>query len=496
MRWEQFKNRLSKEAKEEQVDVDVDAIWRVIEPQVDILNAQKPRKRRFLLLFFFGGLLVLGSGWLGYQLLTTSADSSPLIAIEELEDKNVREQPKAERNDAGVPVEEVLQLAEEAILSPQETAAVVEVPQEVQQDMVIKNPSTTANPAQSQAKDTNPRQTNIYPQTPQQTPKPQTLSSRIKSTASTSQNNIISPTTTTTSPPAKAPVNPIPSAKATRLESLPHLPWSLATNFTFPQLKIAPLPFPEQEEPKDSPRQSSPALQFSVEASGGLSYIRRSLNAKSATANELLQIRQDYESPLEALHYGLAFGLQHQSGFRLSLGLQQTTMTERYQFDETHIVIDSVMGIQVYRVHPRGDTIPIMGMVPRSTTTIYNKDIYNTYRLLDIPILLSYQYPLGKWQLGLEAGALVNLSLKTEGIIADENFEDVDIEGRQSELFKSKLGLNYQFGLSVSRRLFDRFDLRLAPTLRYFPTDFSVASYELSQEYLLLGGNLGLRYNF
>lgn len=530
MRWEQFKNRLSKEAKEEQVDVDVDAIWSAIEPQVDALNAQQPRRRRFLLWFCLGGLLIMGSGWLGNQLLM---EGSQVVAIDEKQAEHWSDSGSAERNamegSAGTAnaigevgknidqnavsdvVENSINIGDARVGGENETGAIAEVVMETKQNIGAKNPITSTDQVegnedqqdQSSPKITKQIEHNLTPKQPLTNAR-QKPAAGINLVTSVIENN--NPTSTSTPSLQKTTTliankttktdNAVTSSN-TQLTLLPLLPFSLTTETPiYPIQETYSATFPDQEDQADKETKTRSPLQFSVEVLGGFSYINRSLSTKDATVNNLLNIRQTYESPLEAHHYGLAFGLQHQSGFRLSLGLQQTAMAERYQFDDTQINIDSVMGIQVYRINLAGDTVPIMGMLPRTTTTIYNKDIYNTYRLFDIPILLSYQYPFGKWQTGLEAGVLLNLSLKTEGIIPDENFGDIDIKTQQSNLFKSKLGISYQFGVSISRTLFDRFELRLTPTLRYFPTNFSLDSYGLSQKYVLLGGNLGLRYNF
>ena len=41
MKWKDFKNRLRKDAQQQKAEVDVDAIWSAIEPQVDAINEEK-----------------------------------------------------------------------------------------------------------------------------------------------------------------------------------------------------------------------------------------------------------------------------------------------------------------------------------------------------------------------------------------------------------------------------------------------------------------------
>ena len=58
------------------------------------------------------------------------------------------------------------------------------------------------------------------------------------------------------------------------------------------------------------------------------------------------------------------------------------------------------------------------------------------------------------------------------------------------------IGLSYQLGFNFKRKLTKHWELNLSPFLRYFRNDFASDDYGLSQKYLLLGGNIGVKYNF
>ena len=116
------------------------------------------------------------------------------------------------------------------------------------------------------------------------------------------------------------------------------------------------------------------------------------------------------------------------------------------------------------------------------------------YRLIDIPVILSYGFPLQKMNLDIEARILANLSLKTKGIVPSALIEDQDIDNSKNDLFKSKVGFGYHFGFSISGLITQKIERKVALMLRVYPSDFAGASNELSQSYVLYGVNLGLAY--
>jgi len=213
--------------------------------------------------------------------------------------------------------------------------------------------------------------------------------------------------------------------------------------------------------------------------------------------NLLLENRNKYETPLEAIHYGFEFGVERK-GLRLSLGIQNTTIAEHYNFDETQVAVDSILGVTHLLLVPNGDTIPLMGMIPETTTTKNKINIYNTYKMIDIPFSIGYHQTFNeKWTASIDATFIANISLKTEGIIANELAQEVDIKAEQNNIFKSNVGLSYQLGLSIERTFFeDRVALSFSPSFRFFPKDFTVEGYGVSQKYVLVGGSVGLRYGF
>ncbi len=219
------------------------------------------------------------------------------------------------------------------------------------------------------------------------------------------------------------------------------------------------------------------------------------VTSKDEEAVNWLAIRNAYEAPLEASHYGLSFGIRHQSGFRASIGIQKTAIAEKYELKDSQVVIDSILGVKIIRIDLEGNPVPIEGIIPRTTTTEHNKKIYNTYELIDVPISIGYGKVFGNWRAGIDVGILLNLSLNSEGLIPDEWLQDIDIKADQDQWFKSNIGVSYQLGLSMSRMI-NRFEVGVSPSFRYFPNDFSAQENQIAQKYTLISGNLKIGYRF
>ena len=492
MKWEQFKNRLKKDAHQQEFDVNADEIWNAIEPQVDNLNEKGSRKRRFIIWFFFAGILAVGMG----TLFLWEGDSNvELVQDEAMVLEETVEAPSTTIDkESSTKADLINQNLSEKIRDNQRISSNA-TPGEKNIDHTVTN-KNTKNLIDLKSKDlsssSDSRQKSTVPKSPE------TSFSKNK-TSQVDTNNAIDLSSD------ESKFSPIDSGKIQKTKILAenilqHLPLKYQPLVVDKPVVLLSDDYfslvPEEEESGKKGKKTKEKLKFSVEPFGGLSFVNRSLSAKNETANGLLQIREKYESTLEASHFGLLFGVQHSSGLKFSLGIQKTAIAENYELKGIHEVIDSIMGVQILRINLYGDTIPIVGMIPQTTTTIGNKNIFNTYRLIDLPIIMGYQHSFNKWDAGIQLGVLANISLKTEGIIPNELLEDINIKTQQSSIYKSNIGISYYVGLSLSRSVFDNFKVNFSPFMRFYPNSFSVRTYELSQKYSLIGGNIGMLYQF
>ena len=119
----------------------------------------------------------------------------------------------------------------------------------------------------------------------------------------------------------------------------------------------------------------------------------------------MLSLRNTFEAPLEALHANLLFNAHFPSGFYLSSGVAFTQISEVYSNNSTQTTIEiDPMGIQKRIINITGDTIDVIGPVETTITSTFSKKFYNTYRMVDIPVFIGYQYDFGDWKTDFSLG--------------------------------------------------------------------------------------------
>ncbi|HFC00392.1 MAG TPA: hypothetical protein ENJ53_06260 [Phaeodactylibacter sp.] len=525
MKWEEFKNRFKKDIHEQDanMDVDIDAIWKALEPQVDELNREKRKNRKFIFWLFFAGLIVVGSTvffLFGKNKTPIFSGNKPLEKTQTADNQQSMTDKKTKllnndlpnrnkktkiNNDFTIKNKKNITASESKNPSSYSTIdntnhfsktktkhGKLKLNNESAMDRFRNNKNTKT--------ENQKRKRGFFYNNKNVKPESQTDSTEeiLQSSSSTTEPAMIlneNQNSDNTVPQASAPTRNIlaflPSISSPLMTYERELIISQRRNNDFFSKKIN-----KEKRDDDDKKSSKQKFEFSADVFGGVSSVNRLMIAKNIFANEWLNIRKTHETSLEAIHYGALFGIRHESGLGLSLGLQKTRIAERYNMTGTQMKIDSIEGIELLRINLMGDTIPIEGVVAQTTTTTRNKKIYNNYSLVDIPILVNYQWSFGKWKAGIEAGVLANISLKTSGIIPNEIFDDVDIKANQSSLFKSKIGMSYQLSLMGSYLLGNNWEIQAVPSFRFFPKDFSVNENNISQKYRLLGGNLRLRYQF
>lgn len=515
MKWEQFKNRFKKDARQQEVDVDVDAIWDAIEPEVDAINKDKPRRKPFPFWILFGGMLVAGMGlWLLYD-----ADNIEHKLVESRTTK-------------------VDYLTDSQIItnkSKSESATVLEQNNNIQTKVSLPQPTEQL----STKKSTSIQNLQVSPFKQHQKNEQQKSSSVLPVTHSALDVHLnealskIDKQMVSITPDFKAGnkngnndvtlkkkaiYSSSKTVKSEVTSSLEPLERIEKETSVLPRIKLyLPVEHPvalngilgqavSEKRETDERKVNSAALppgdnnvkklSFFASIDGGVSFIHRMLNDTARSV--LLEKRLQHETPLEATHYGFSLGVEPYKGFRVGIGMQHTSIAERYYSNATEVTVDSVWGVATLLVNAPGDTIAIMGLIRERTTTKTEHTVYNTYRLIDIPISIGYHHEFyGQWKAGIEAGLFANIALKTKGIILDENSESINIGTEQSSIFKSKVGLGYQVKLSAGRSFYDnKIDLTLSPVIRVYPKSFTIDNYDVSQKYTLIGVNLGLSYRF
>ena len=229
---------------------------------------------------------------------------------------------------------------------------------------------------------------------------------------------------------------------------------------------------------------------------GGISRSTAELRLNENIDPEYLSSRLGSEKQLETLHLGFEVLAQTDQGVYLRTGAQYSRIARKFAINAERITFDTVPeGIQAIYVNTTtNDTIYVYGPVVSETSTTYNKTTYNYFHLLDIPVMAGYTFKSNdQWSIGVEAGAILNISSKSKGEIYDESGEFYDLKTDPNKWYKTNVGVSFAAGLSAAYHLDRNFQVYLSPNFR-MNSVFSTDKNPIKQSHASLGVNAGIRY--
>ncbi len=467
--------------------LDIDEIWAAIEPQVDEINAQRKKRKPMFIYWLSGFILLVGLGIAGFFLFGDSFQTDTISneSISEPTGQTAATPSYVSENKALVVEHAVSPLAAEQETAPA-AKTTLSTKAEIKEPGIFKNSPIV----EKFAGKTLPSATAINSK-----PSNSEVDLATLSENNMNANNQIF-TTTPIQEEIKENSNSTISAKEEKIGSLSPLTVAnidLTTTTDLPKLNFSI---------KNTKSLVPPPIYierptFSLEFQTGISAVNRTLNTTRISNNNLdtlVSLRNTFEEPLEALHANLLVNAHFPSGFFVSSGVGFTQINERYSNNSTvtEQVVDS-MGIQKLIVNLTGDTIPMIGPVTSTRTTTFTKKYYNSYRMIDIPFFVGYQYDFGDWKTDFSLGVFANILLATEGRVPNTPTTDLDLDTNGDDIYRSRVDYSLQFGIGVSKSLTDKLSLRVNPMFRYYSRNFIKEDVGLNQRYLLFGGTVGLR---
>ena len=211
-------------------------------------------------------------------------------------------------------------------------------------------------------------------------------------------------------------------------------------------------------------------------------------------------IYADARKATEHSQYGWSAGgrvnLLFRNGFGARLGLTYTQVGDIFDYTDTLATqsttrVDSFFASDGTFLYADTSRVLIFG------TLI--KKIHNTYRYLDIPLLASFELPLGRSLFMINAGPVFNLTSSHEGQILDPNLHPGSITpGDPGEIpvYKTSLGLSVYMGAGVVFPLTDHLSGLVEPSFLYRLKPVTLDSYPLKEHRHYASLNLGIRYHF
>ena len=176
-------------------------------------------------------------------------------------------------------------------------------------------------------------------------------------------------------------------------------------------------------------------------------------------------------------------------------GLQYAQINERFNLrSENERRITTVITIRQVVLSP-GDTIFVSDT--SSVTQIGYRIVSttNTYRSIDLPILLSYEFGNAKLKYAITGGAIFNIRSWNSGNIIDTGYNAVSFDNKSNSVYKTHLGISLYAGFSVIKNISPKLDFFAEPYFRYSLRDMTRRSVGFKQTFNTAGVLFGLRYN-
>jgi hypothetical protein len=227
---------------------------------------------------------------------------------------------------------------------------------------------------------------------------------------------------------------------------------------------------------------------------GGPGFSPRTFSYSDPELEPYFLARKTTENNQYAWSMGGRINLHLQSGMSVSLGILYDQAGDVFDYTDTLATksttqIDSFWNADGTFLYADTNRVLIFG------TLI--KKIHNTYRHLDVPLLIGYELPFGRSSLIINAGPVFNLAASYEGQILDPMLHPRNMSrGNTNELqaYKTSLGLSFYFGAGALFPVSDQLSVLVEPRYLYRIKPVTIKSYPLEEHRHYAGLNLGLRY--
>ncbi len=216
----------------------------------------------------------------------------------------------------------------------------------------------------------------------------------------------------------------------------------------------------------------------------------RSLEANGPEFEDYAAARRRTETPQVSFTTGARFTLVSPVGVALRTGLQFTRYNEHFDFTDNSkekITITNVYG-------PSGEIIGTDTLIEMGT---HRAMASNNYQLLDIPLLLGYEWRKKNWTIAFNGGALLNVLFDARGdFLSPDDLSPVDFSNDDSgtyPAYRREIGIGWYAGIGIHYKLQDDLQLLIEPHFRINPQSVTRDAYVLDQRYTSTGLSVGLR---
>lgn len=229
---------------------------------------------------------------------------------------------------------------------------------------------------------------------------------------------------------------------------------------------VAPEMVPPNERKTTEGFRKQQRQKFTFDLLAGPAYANQIFKLSDENDRALLNSREISEFPSVSLLAGFRVAYQLKGRWSLRSGLLFTQIRNQFEFEQ----------------------IPID---PMETPLLIRSS--NRIRLLEIPLLATYELPGKRFRLALNAGPVLNLSTVAKGRhLMPDLQQPINLE--EENIYRTRVGISYQLSLTAVYQLGQGNSLLIEPTFRSYRSSFTQDDYALSERYWLAGIQFGLRH--
>lgn len=232
----------------------------------------------------------------------------------------------------------------------------------------------------------------------------------------------------------------------------------------------------------------------SIDFGIGMALATKSLVSKSLRYDYYKRNREKTESHLEAINSNIAFNVQHNSGFFISSGINYTQIDERFLSVDSVYLKSNKNGIVKEIVNADGSITEERGQVEVLEVKNWDKEIYNYYYFIDIPLSLGYSFNIKNTKIEFSSGISYNLAFMKKGQILGVEDYPVDI-AKEKNVFKTNSGMNFISNMKIVFPIKNHL-FYVEPNIKYNLKSITADNNPLEQKYFNYGIKLGTRFKF
>jgi len=224
---------------------------------------------------------------------------------------------------------------------------------------------------------------------------------------------------------------------------------------------------------------------FYVDALVSPDYVFRDIQANSPELENYAKSRRESEKYQYAFSGALRLSMVADNGLSFRTGINYSQINEKFTYFNGTEVTTTTTDL----FDDQGNFIGVDTVVEIGTRY---KVSHNTYRMLDIPFLVGYEFSTKKLNLAVNGGAYLNLMFRQSGdLLSPQDLQPVNVEN--GTVFKQQVGIGYYGSFSLAYQLSPDLQLIAEPHIKVFPNSVTQDQIGVQQRYSSAGLFIGLR---